>query len=81
MLEVAEEDVEGDGRTRVSEVWVAINSRSTDVHAYVRGVQRFEDFLSTRQRIVNPKYLFHNDYLLFKLKSAANLAIIIEFKE
>ena len=67
VLEVAEEDVEGNGWTGVSEVRIAIDGRSTDVHAYVRGMQRFEHFLSTRQRIVNPKYLFHNVYIVIIL--------------
>jgi len=65
VLEVAEENVERDSRARMAQVWVAIDGRSADVHAHVRGVQRLEHFLATRQRIVNPKCLFHYIFVLF----------------
>ena len=59
VLEVAEEDVEGDGRTGVSQVRVAIDRRAADVHAHVRSVQRLEYFLRSAQCVVNRQLMFH----------------------
>ena len=60
VLEIAEEDVESDGGTCMSEVWVAVNGRSADVHAHVRRMQRLEHFLSSCQGVVYPESLFHS---------------------
>ena len=42
MREIAEKQVESYGRTCVSQVRVAIDGRSADVHAHMRGVQGYE---------------------------------------
>ena len=53
MLQVTEEQVECNGRTGVTQVRVAIDGRSADVHAHMRGVQRFEYFLCPAQCVVD----------------------------
>ena len=53
VFKIAEKNIKGDSRTCVSEVWIAINSWSTDIHSYVRSCNRLEEFLLTMQCIVN----------------------------
>ena len=53
MLQIAEHQIEGDGRTGVSQMGITINGRTTDIHAHIGGVERLEAFLLPRQRIVN----------------------------
>ena len=52
MLQVAEENIEGDGWTCVSQMCIAINGRTADIHAYVSRVDWFERFLLSCQRVV-----------------------------
>ena len=59
VLQVAEENVEGDGWARVTEMWVTIDRRSTDIHTHIGAVERFKTFFLTRQRIINKECLFH----------------------
>ena len=56
VLQVAEHKVERDGWTGVSQMWVAINRRSADVHAYIGGMKWFEALLLTRQRVINNEF-------------------------
>ena len=51
-LQVAEQEVEGYGRTCVTQVWIAIYSRSTNIHSYVFRVDWLERLLATCERIV-----------------------------
>ena len=51
--QVAEHQVESDGRTCMTQMGIAINGRTANVHAHMGGVQRFERLLATRQRVVN----------------------------
>ena len=51
--QVTEHQVESDGRTGMTQMGIAINGRAANVHAHMRGVQRFERLLATRQRVVN----------------------------
>ena len=53
MLQVAEENVEGDGRAGVSEMRIAVDGGTADVHSHVGSVQRHEAFLLPVQRIIN----------------------------
>ena len=69
VLEVAEEDIEGDGRTGVSQVRVAIDRRAADVHTHVWGVQRLEYFLRSAQCVVNRQLMFHIVRYLFPVES------------
>ena len=57
MLQVAEQQVEGDGRTGVAQVGVAIDGGAADVHAHTTLYQRTKKFLGPRKRIINKKPL------------------------
>ena len=59
VLKVAEKDVESDCRTGVSEVRVAVNGWSADIHSHVGRIDRLEEFLLPVKRIVNYQVL-HN---------------------
>ena len=52
VFEVAEEYVKRDGGTRVSQMRVAVDGRSADVHAHIGCMQRFEQFFLTRECVV-----------------------------
>jgi hypothetical protein len=53
VLEIAIEDVEGDGGTCVSEVSVAIDGGAADVHAYAVGDDGAEELLLSVEGIVD----------------------------
>ena len=53
MLQIAEQQVEGDGRTGMPQMGVAIDGWSTHIHAHMGGVNRLEALLLARQRIIN----------------------------
>ena len=59
MLEVSEHDIEGDGRSGMTKMRVAINGWSTNVHAHVWCVQWFKQLLLSCQRIIYQQVLFH----------------------
>ena len=59
MLEVAEQQVERDGRACMSQVWITIDSRTAYIHAYMGGMQRLEQLLAACQRIVDEQVCFH----------------------
>ena len=52
VLKIAVKDVECDGRACVSEVCIAVNCRSADVHSYVTWVDRLEGFLLSGEGVV-----------------------------
>ena len=53
VFQVTEQQVEGDGRTGMTQMGIAINGRTTDIHAHMRGVDGLETLFLTSQRIVN----------------------------
>ena len=59
VLKIAENDVEGDGRTRMTQVGIAINGWTTNVHAHERSMKRFEWLLGATQTIVNIELIVH----------------------
>jgi len=67
--EIAENNVKSDSRTGMSQMSIAVNSRATYIHAYMRGVNRFEKFFFPGQGIVNFEFVFHNLSYLFKLQN------------
>jgi hypothetical protein len=52
MAQYAIEKIEYDERTRIANVSVVVNSRTTYVHAYVFGIERLKTLLPTRRRVV-----------------------------
>ena len=59
LLQVAEQHVEGNGRTGMTQVRVAIDRGAADVHAHHRLVQRHEVLLASGEGIVDEKGMFH----------------------
>ena len=59
MLQVAEKEVERDGRSGVSEVGITIDSRTADIHPDATWIERLEEFLLPAQGIINKEWLFH----------------------
>ena len=57
MLEITEQNVEGDGRTCVSEMWIAVDSGAAYIHAHVWSMQRLEQLLLSGERIVDNQWL------------------------
>ena len=53
VLEIAEEYIEGDGRTRMTEMRIAIHSWATNIHAHVRSVERSESLFRTSESVVD----------------------------
>ena len=53
VLEVAEQQVERDGRACVSQMRVAVDGGAADVHPHVGGVQGFENFFLPVQGVVD----------------------------
>ena len=52
VLEVTEHEVKGDGGTGMAQMSIAINGGTAHIHAHMSGVDRGEQFLAARQRIV-----------------------------
>ena len=59
-LEVAEQQVEGYGRTGMAQMRVPVDRRSADVHPDPSLDERLELLLAAGERIVNHKFGFHN---------------------
>ena len=53
VLEIAEEYIECDGRTRMTEMRIAIHGRATNIHAHVRSVERSESLFRTCESVVD----------------------------
>ena len=66
--QIAEENVEGDGRAGMPEVRIAVNGRSADIHAHVGGCCRLEEFLLPVQRIVNNQVLHNQLFIILMLQ-------------
>ena len=48
----AEHKIEGDGRASMTQVWITIDGRTADIHAYVLRIDRLERLLATCERVV-----------------------------
>ena len=59
VLQVAEDEVERDGRARMPQVGVTVDGGTTDVHAHMRSMQGNELLLLAGQCIVDVQFLFH----------------------
>ena len=53
VTQVAEHQVEGDGGTGMTQMGVAIDGGTANIHAYIGGVERFEALFLSCQCIVN----------------------------
>ena len=53
MGKITEQEVECNRRTGMSQMRIAVNRRSTDIHAYVGFMQRNKLFLLSCERVVN----------------------------
>ena len=53
VLEIAEEYIECDGWSCMTEMRIAIHGRATNIHAHVRSVERSESLFRTSESVVN----------------------------
>ncbi len=60
MLQIAEQEVERDGRPGMTQMRVAIDRRPADIQPHLRGMQGFEQLLAPVQRIVKHQPVFHD---------------------
>ena len=58
-LQIAEQEVEGDGGACMTQMRVAVNGGAADVHAHVLGIDRLEELLAARERIVQIEFAVH----------------------
>jgi hypothetical protein len=70
VLQVAEDEVEGDGGPCVSQMGIAVDCGSADVHANVGGMQGFETLFLSCQRVVDDEFRFHSVFPFFIIVSA-----------
>ena len=56
MFQIAKQQVEGDGRTGMTQMRVAIDGGTTYIHAHIGGMQRLEALLLARQRIIDNQF-------------------------
>ena len=59
VLQIAEHQVEGDGRTGMPQMGVAIHRRTTHIHTHMGCIQRLEALLLPCQRIINDQFRIH----------------------
>ena len=52
MAQIAEEGIEGDGRTCVAQMGIAVDGRPADIHSDAPLVDRFEDLLLPGQGVI-----------------------------
>ena len=64
MAQVSEHNVEGNSRTGMPQMRVAVHRRAANIHAYVGCMQRLEELFASRECIINQQFLFH-DALFF----------------
>ena len=64
MTQIAEEDVEGDGRTRMAKMTVAIDGRAADIHAHPALMQGLEKLLGARQGVIDGKIVVYHKFSL-----------------
>ena len=67
VLQVAEYQVEGDGRPRMTQMGIAIHRRAANVKPDVRRMNGFKFFLFARKRVVKRENLLH-DVIIFEQK-------------
>ena len=53
MLQITEQQIEGNSWTRMTQMGIAIDRRATHIHAHIRGMQWFETLHLARQCIIN----------------------------
>ncbi len=53
MLEVAEEDVEGDGRSGMTQMGIAVDSRTADIHTNTPLMEGLEGLLSAGEGVID----------------------------
>ena len=53
VLEIAEEYIECNGRTRMTKMRIAIHSWATNIHAHVRNVERSESLFRTSESVID----------------------------
>ena len=56
MFQIAKQQVEGNGRTGMTQMRVAIDGGTTYIHAHIGGMQRLEALLLARQRIIDNQF-------------------------
>ena len=61
--EIAIEHVEGDGRTSVTEVWVAINRRTAHIHTHTSLVNRLERHLGACEGVEDEKCIIVSHFI------------------
>ena len=59
MLKIAVEDIEGNRRTGVTQMGVAVHRRTADIHSRVPLVNGLEGLFDAAQRIIDIKGVFH----------------------
>ena len=68
MLEVAEQDIECDGGTCVTQMGIAVHGGAAHVHAYVGRVYRFKQLFLSCESVVDAQFVFHNScYNVFSI--------------
>ena len=74
LLQIAEQYIEGDGGTGVSQMRITIDRGSADVHTDHRFVQGNEMFFATRQGVIYEQGMFHivSDYSCLKMITNAS---------
>ena len=65
MKQIAIEDIEGDGRTCMTQMSVSIDSRATHIHTDMPVVNRPEGLFHAGKRIVNKEIILHQRYSLY----------------
>ena len=53
MLEIAEEYIEGNGWARMTEMWISIHGRTTNIHAHIRCMKWSKSFLRTSEGVID----------------------------
>ena len=66
VLQVAEDEVEGDGGTGVPQMGVAVNRGTADIQPYERGIERFERFFPAGEGVVDVQLISMFFLLLFE---------------
>ena len=81
VLQIAEKQVERNGRTSMSQMRISIYCRATNIHTYMGCMEWLKEFFSSVQRVVNNQWLFHNALYFFCLgcKGTINLQKTFSF--
>ena len=74
MAQIAEEDVESDGGTGVSQMAVAVHRRAAHVHAYPLRMYGAEQFLAARQGVVDGQIILFYHFFRITTVECQNLS-------